>query len=180
MRVVGIFRDPEFLELQQLFPLSLDTKEIKPVRIIKGIVRIQHVGIFKTLTFPHKVSCVLKHFKPRAGFALEGAGFAITHLNGVEAAFGMRHQDGGAPIGCGKGGFIIQLAQTFQNTEFVGVDPIIHGIEMGKTKTKELGIDKRVSFQHLGGEDLPYDNEFEIVSMVLTLHEILPVAPEAN
>jgi len=77
-------------------------------------------------------------------------------------------------IGCGKGGFIIQFAQTFQNTEFVGVDPIIHGIEMGKTKATQLKIEDRVSFEHFGGEDLPYDKEFDIVSMVLTLHEILP------
>jgi len=77
-------------------------------------------------------------------------------------------------IGCGKGGFILQLAQTFQNTDFVGVDPIIHGIEMGKTEAKKMGIEDRVSFKHFGGEDLPYDNEFDIVSMVLTLHEILP------
>ena len=35
-------------------------------------------------------------------------------------------------------------------------------------------LEKRVSVENIGGEDLPYSNEFEMASMVVTLHEIPP------
>jgi len=77
-------------------------------------------------------------------------------------------------IGCGTGGFVIQLAQSFENNKFLGIDPVRHGIEAGKEIISKLGLGGRVSLEHSVGEDLPYHNEFDIVSMVLTLHEILP------
>jgi SAM-dependent methyltransferase len=35
-------------------------------------------------------------------------------------------------------------------------------------------LEKRVSIENIGGEDLPYSNEFVMASMVVTLHEIPP------
>jgi len=43
-------------------------------------------------------------------------------------------------IGCGSGSFIIQLAQSFKNSRYVGVDPVLHGIEMGKKTISQLGL----------------------------------------
>jgi len=77
-------------------------------------------------------------------------------------------------IGCGRGGFIIQLAESFQNSRFTGIDPVPHGIEAGRRTISQLGLEERVFLEHLGGEELPYNDEFDIVSMVLTFHEILP------
>jgi len=77
-------------------------------------------------------------------------------------------------IGCGRGGFIIQLAQLFKNNRFWGVDPVNYGIEAGKKEVAKLKMEDRIFFEHLSGEDLTYNNEFDIVSMVLTFHEILP------
>jgi SAM-dependent methyltransferase len=77
-------------------------------------------------------------------------------------------------IGCGSGGFIIQLAQSFENSRFVGVDPVPHGIEAGKKIISQLGLEDRVSLEHLGGEEIIYNNEFDIIGMIITFHEILP------
>ena len=77
-------------------------------------------------------------------------------------------------IGCGRGGFIIELAQSFKNNRFLGIDPVRHGIEAGKKTISEMELGDRVSFENLPGEDLPYHDEFDIVSMILTFHEILP------
>jgi len=79
-------------------------------------------------------------------------------------------------IGCGRGDLIIQLAQNFQNSVFVGVDPNPYGIEEAKNTISQLGLEKRVSVEKTGGEDLPYDDEFDMASMVVTLHEIPPDA----
>jgi SAM-dependent methyltransferase len=77
-------------------------------------------------------------------------------------------------IGCGNGNLIIQLAQAFGNSTFVGVGPDVHGIEAAKSSIAHLGLEDRVSVEHMGGEELPYKDEFDMVSMVVTLHEILP------
>ena len=76
-------------------------------------------------------------------------------------------------IGCGSGILIIHLAEMFQNTKFVGIDPINHGIRTAQKKILELGLEDRVSVECLGGQDLQYTNEFGVISMVITLHEIL-------
>jgi len=77
-------------------------------------------------------------------------------------------------IGCGRGDLIIQLAQTFENSVFVGVDPNPYGIEEAKNTISQLELEKRVSVEKIGGENLPYKDEFDMASMVVTLHEIPP------
>ena len=77
-------------------------------------------------------------------------------------------------IGCGAAGFIIQLAESFGSSTFLGVDPVPHGIEAAKTRIAQVGLEERVAVEHLGGEQLPYHDEFDIVTMILTFHEILP------
>ena len=81
-------------------------------------------------------------------------------------------------IGCGNGTLIIQLAQSFVNSSFVGVNTDTYGIEAAKGAISHLGIEERVSIEHMGGEDLPYEDEFDMISMVVTLHEILPSVRE--
>lgn len=77
-------------------------------------------------------------------------------------------------IGCGRGGFITRLAQSFVSSSFLGVDPVSHGIEQGKGAIALLGLEERVCLEHSGGEEIRYRDEFDVVSMVLVFHEILP------
>jgi ubiquinone/menaquinone biosynthesis C-methylase UbiE len=77
-------------------------------------------------------------------------------------------------IGCGNGSLVIQLAQAFGNSTFVGIGPDANGIKSAKSTISELELEGRVSVEHLGGEKLPYQDEFDMISMVVTLHEIPP------
>ncbi len=77
-------------------------------------------------------------------------------------------------IGCGDGNLIIQLANAFVNSEFVGVNPDVHGVDMAKSTISQLGLEGRVTVDSIGGEKLTYMDEFDMVSMVVTLHEIPP------
>ncbi len=77
-------------------------------------------------------------------------------------------------IGCGSGGFIIRLAQTFQKGLLWGIDPISHGINAAKEQIRKLGIENQVFVEKAGGEETIYNEEFDIVSLTLTFHELPP------
>jgi ubiquinone/menaquinone biosynthesis C-methylase UbiE len=82
-------------------------------------------------------------------------------------------------IGCGHGIFAIQLAKAFENSVFFGVDPDSHGIEEAKKKVSQWGLEGRVHVHNIGAEDIAYEDEFDMASMLLTLHEIRPGVREA-
>ena len=82
-------------------------------------------------------------------------------------------------IGCGSGQLVLDFAQRFKKSKFVGVDPDMHGIEKAGQTITELGLDDRVSVENAGGEELLFNNEFDLAGMSLTLHEILPEVRQA-
>ena len=77
-------------------------------------------------------------------------------------------------IGCGSGGLIMRLAQKYTNSRFIGIDPVPYAIEAAQEKLSKLNLETQVSFKCMGGEDLPYTNEFEVACLLLTFHEINP------
>jgi ubiquinone/menaquinone biosynthesis C-methylase UbiE len=77
-------------------------------------------------------------------------------------------------IGCGRGALLTNLAQPFGKSTFVGVDPDSHGIEAARDKIAQMGLSERVSVENMGGEELQYEEEFDIVLMVVSLHEVRP------
>ena len=81
-------------------------------------------------------------------------------------------------IGCGNGNFIIQLAQVFGNSIFVGVSPDMHGIRSARVTLSQLGLGNRVTVEQTGAEAMSYNDEFDMASMVVTLHEIRPAMRE--
>jgi hypothetical protein len=77
-------------------------------------------------------------------------------------------------IGCGDGRLIVQLAQAFPNSRFVGVGPDVFGIEDARKLISKAGLADRVSVINSGGQDVAYENEFDMINLVVTLHEISP------
>jgi len=75
-------------------------------------------------------------------------------------------------IGCGNATLIIQFAQAFAGSRYDGVNPDIHGIEAARATISHLGLQDRVAVEHMGAENLTYKDEFDMVCMVVTLHEI--------
>jgi len=77
-------------------------------------------------------------------------------------------------IGCGQGVLLTQLAQTFGKSTFVGVDPDSHGIEAARRRITKMGLSDRIFVKKIGGEDLQYEDQFDMVLMVVSLHEVRP------
>ncbi len=77
-------------------------------------------------------------------------------------------------VGCGGGRMIIELAQKYKNSYFVGIDIIPYGIERAKKTILDLNLNDQVQVECIGGQDLSYNDEFDIVSFIVTLHEIHP------
>lgn len=79
-------------------------------------------------------------------------------------------------VGCGQGRFVLELAGTFPQSRFTGLDPDVHAIEQAETAAADLGLDDRVEFFDLAAEDLDRPEEFDLVWLAATLHEIRPEA----
>ena len=79
-------------------------------------------------------------------------------------------------IGCGSGNLIIDFAHIFKKSIFFGIDPDAYGIEKAQRSISQFSLEERVSVQNLGGEELDEQEVFQMISLVFTLHEILPEA----
>ena len=77
-------------------------------------------------------------------------------------------------IGCGNGNLITQFAQAFPNSTFAGVNPDTYGIEEAEKLIAQMGLEDRVSVKNIGGEAIDDIDEYDLVSMVVTLHELPP------
>jgi ubiquinone/menaquinone biosynthesis C-methylase UbiE len=82
-------------------------------------------------------------------------------------------------IGCGNGTLIVQFANAFENSKFVGINPDVNGIEAAKTMISQSGLEERVTVENIGGEKISYKDEFDMASMIVTLHEISPDVRES-
>jgi ubiquinone/menaquinone biosynthesis C-methylase UbiE len=75
-------------------------------------------------------------------------------------------------IGCGDGALIINLAHSFPNSRFVGISPDLFGISAAEEKISQCGLEDRVSVRSMSGEALDFRDEFNMIIMAVTLHEI--------
>jgi ubiquinone/menaquinone biosynthesis C-methylase UbiE len=75
-------------------------------------------------------------------------------------------------IGCGDGELIINLAHSFPNSRFVGISPDLFGISAAEEKISQCGLEDRVSVRSMSGEALDFRDEFNMIIMAVTLHEI--------
>ena len=77
-------------------------------------------------------------------------------------------------VGCGDGSLIIQLAQAFPQSRFFGIGPDRNGIATAREAIAQQGLEERVSVEQKGGEELTDKDVFDLISLVVTLHEIIP------
>ena len=100
----------------------------------------------------------------------------MTKIRNFERGFMATHL---LNIGCGDGTLIVQFANAFNNSRFVGINPDVHGIEAAKATISQMELEERVTVENIGGEKISYKDEFDMVSMVVTLHEISPDVRES-
>jgi SAM-dependent methyltransferase len=77
-------------------------------------------------------------------------------------------------VGCGSGTLLIDLAGIFKKSHFFGMDPDPYGVEAAENSMTLLGLEDRIRVENGGGEEIKFDNKFEMAGLVLTLHEVLP------
>jgi len=85
--------------------------------------------------------------------------------------------DGGIRIldvGCGSGLLMVTMAKAYPNCSFVGIDVDKFAVEDAKRRIKENGVENNVSALYMDASSLEYSEEFDLVNLAVTLHEIRP------
>ena len=82
-------------------------------------------------------------------------------------------------MGCGAGGLLVRLAKTYPNAICVGVDVDAHGAAAARENVAAAGLEERVSIEHMTGESIAHQDEFDLVTLFEVIHEI-PVSARAQ
>lgn len=106
---------------------------------------------------------------------------ATQHLGRMAVAEGVpqipgleeRLRTGGAilDMGCGGGRLVAAHAEAYPQAEVVGVDIDAHGIRQAQEYLQGLGYAPRARAELQHGAEIAHENEFDLVTMVLVLHE---------
>ncbi len=75
-------------------------------------------------------------------------------------------------MGCGAGGLVMQIAKAYPKSTCLGVDVDGHGVAMAERRVAEAGLGDRVRIEHLDGEFIGHEDEFDLVTLFEVLHEI--------
>ncbi len=71
--------------------------------------------------------------------------------------------------GAGKG--LVKFAETFPNTELIGVDGDEHSIDIAWERVKEAGVSDRVSLVQSSLEDFVEEDAYDLVFINISMHE---------
>ncbi len=83
-------------------------------------------------------------------------------------------------VGCGAGTFMLHLAERYPRCSFHGVDADGHAVEVAAQGIAEAGLGERVRVEQLAGNELNFDQRFDVATLNLVLHEIdFPTRNEA-
>jgi 2-polyprenyl-3-methyl-5-hydroxy-6-metoxy-1,4-benzoquinol methylase len=75
-----------------------------------------------------------------------------------------------ADIGCGHGASTIQLALTYPNSRFVGIDPHEASLEAARKHAADAGVGERVSFERATAKELT--GSYELIAFFDCLHDL--------
>lgn len=96
--------------------------------------------------------------------------YAIPSIPGLKERLegGMRVLD----VGCGSGFLMVQLAKTFPNSRFLGIEVDKFAVEAAQGCIRENGVQDRVSAVLIDANSADFSGEFDLVNMAVVLHEI--------
>jgi SAM-dependent methyltransferase len=75
-------------------------------------------------------------------------------------------------VACGGGRWLIAVAQRFPETELVGVEFEPDSVERARLHVAEAGLDARIRIEARSTDDMPFQDEFDLVYMQDALHEL--------
>jgi len=79
-------------------------------------------------------------------------------------------------IGCGPGILLLHLAEMYPSASFMGIDVVEDGgLNTVRRMISERGFEGRITVEPMKAEDLPFQEEFDGVTMTSVFHELLPV-----
>lgn len=94
---------------------------------------------------------------------------------GLEKVPGLTDKlNGGAKaleLASGAGRGLVKLANTFPNTEIVGVDGDAHSVGVSTQRVAEAGVGDRVSVVESSLEDFTVENEYDFAYINISMHE---------
>ncbi len=95
---------------------------------------------------------------------------AARRLPGVEARLnvGGRIMD----VGSGSGTVLAQFAVEFPACQVTGIEPLPYFVESSRQLLRERGVEGRVRIEPVGGEQMNFDQEFDLITMVQVFHEL--------
>ena len=89
---------------------------------------------------------------------------------GARLAGGARVLD----LGCGAGWAIVELAERYPASLVDGVDIEPRSVELARERIVEHGLTERCSARLLGAEGLTDEGRYDVITMFLVVHEVLP------
>jgi SAM-dependent methyltransferase len=96
----------------------------------------------------------------------------------IHSITGLRERlDGGVKIldvGCGSGLLMVAMAKAYPNCSFVGIDVDKFAVEDAQRRIKENGVENNVSALYMDAASSEYSEEFDLVNLAVTLHEVRP------
>ena len=81
-------------------------------------------------------------------------------------------------LGCGAGWAIVELAERFPTSLVDGGDIEPRSIELARERIVRHGLTERCSARLLGAEGLTDEGRYDIITMFLVVHEIVPEAKD--
>jgi SAM-dependent methyltransferase len=82
-------------------------------------------------------------------------------------------------LGCGAGWAIVELAERFPESRVDGADIEPRSVELAQEHIAEHGLAERCTARLLGSDGLTDDAVYDVITMFLVVHEILPEAKDA-
>jgi len=75
-------------------------------------------------------------------------------------------------VGCGSGTVPVSFAETFARCEVVGVEPLPYFAARARDLIRERGLQDRVRVELMGAEEIEFEAEFDLVTLVQVFHEL--------
>ena len=100
------------------------------------------------------------------------AELVLPRLPGLEG----RLRDGARvlDVGCGGGWAVVQLAERFPESSFVGIDLEPYSVDLARRLIAERGLEDRCQARLQSADDLGEDGAYDVVTSFLVVHEIAP------
>ncbi len=95
---------------------------------------------------------------------------AARKLSGMEDR--LRTRGKVMDIGSGSGSVIVRFAEEFPACQVTGIEPLPYFSETSRKLIQDKRLSDRVQVESVGGEELPFENEFDLITMVQVFHEL--------